>query len=139
MEGVAWVTHRFLMHGPLWCLHRDHHQPAKGQVLQRNDLFFVLFSLPGILLLARGAHYEWETWHGWAGLGITLYGLAYFSVHEIVIHRRLKLVKPVRNRYLRALIRAHGAHHKRREREGCECFGMLIVPWRFFREAWRSR
>ncbi len=27
MEGVAWATHRWLMHGPLWVLHRSHHAP----------------------------------------------------------------------------------------------------------------
>jgi beta-carotene 3-hydroxylase len=30
MEGVAYLTHRFLMHGPLWFLHRSHHVPHEG-------------------------------------------------------------------------------------------------------------
>jgi len=30
MEGVAWLTHRFVMHGLLWVLHKDHHQVEPG-------------------------------------------------------------------------------------------------------------
>lgn len=26
MEGVTWLTHRYIMHGLLWYLHKDHHQ-----------------------------------------------------------------------------------------------------------------
>ena len=25
MEGVAWLTHKYVMHGIFWPLHRDHH------------------------------------------------------------------------------------------------------------------
>ncbi len=137
MEAVAWSTHKYVMHGFLWSLHRDHHQPERGQVLQRNDLFFLIFATPGIILLYLGAMSGWETWHGWAGAGITLYGLAYFLVHEVVIHRRLPNSPKNVPSYLAALRRAHAIHHKNLEREGCECFGMLLVPWRFMREAWR--
>ena len=31
MELVAWVTHRYLMHGPLWFLHASHHRPREGR------------------------------------------------------------------------------------------------------------
>ena len=30
MEGFAWVTHRYVMHGALWCWHRSHHEPRRG-------------------------------------------------------------------------------------------------------------
>ena len=30
MELVAYLTHRFLMHGPLWFLHESHHRPREG-------------------------------------------------------------------------------------------------------------
>jgi beta-carotene 3-hydroxylase len=26
MEGVAWFSHKYIMHGLLWSLHRDHHK-----------------------------------------------------------------------------------------------------------------
>lgn len=136
MEGVAWVTHRYLMHGLLWSLHRDHHQPEQGQVLQRNDFFFIVFATPGIVLLYLGAAKGWSTWHAWAGAGISLYGVAYFLVHEVFIHRRFRFMPRDTHPYLVALRRAHAMHHKNLEKDGGQCFGMLLVPWRFYREAW---
>ena len=26
MEGVAWTTHKYVMHGSLWSLHESHHR-----------------------------------------------------------------------------------------------------------------
>lgn len=26
MEGVAWFSHKYLMHGLFWYLHKDHHK-----------------------------------------------------------------------------------------------------------------
>ena len=40
MEGVAWFTHKYLMHGPLWFLHESHHVPHRGG-LEKNDWFAV--------------------------------------------------------------------------------------------------
>ena len=55
MEGVAWAMHRFVMHGFLWVLHRDHHQRDHDHVLERNDAFFLLFAVPSMLLFLLGA------------------------------------------------------------------------------------
>lgn len=30
MEGVTWLTHRYVMHGFLWYLHEDHHKKGPG-------------------------------------------------------------------------------------------------------------
>ena len=30
MEFVAWFTHKYIMHGFLWVLHKDHHQVNPG-------------------------------------------------------------------------------------------------------------
>ena len=38
MEAFAWATHRYVMHGALWCWHRSHHEPRDG-VFELNDLF----------------------------------------------------------------------------------------------------
>ena len=68
------------------------------------------------------------------GIGITLYGIAYFFVHEVVIHQRLKFFTRTKNRYLLALRRAHKAHHKHLGKEDGECFGMLLVPRKYFQK-----
>ena len=50
MEGFAYVMHRWVMHGPGWFLHASHHRPRKGN-WELNDLYFVIFATPSILLL----------------------------------------------------------------------------------------
>ena len=45
MEGVAWTTHKYVMHGFLWILHKDHHQVRPG-VFEKNDLFAFIFAVP---------------------------------------------------------------------------------------------
>ena len=40
MEGVTWLTHKYVMHGFLWNLHEDHHRPRPG-IFEKNDAFFV--------------------------------------------------------------------------------------------------
>jgi len=42
MEGAAWATHKYVMHGFLWSWHRDHHQRDKNAIFEKNDRFFYL-------------------------------------------------------------------------------------------------
>ncbi len=139
MEGIAWLTHRYVMHGFLWFLHEDHHQPGKGHALQKNDLFFLIFSAPGIVLIYFGSREGVMSPLLWAGLGISVYGLAYFFVHEVFIHRRLHFLEQSKNRYLSALRSAHMRHHKCTERTGAECFGMLLVPLKYFKRSFEKK
>lgn len=133
MEAVAWSAHKFLMHGWLWALHRDHHRREYSGFFERNDYFFLIFALPGILCLFLGVIHHFN-WLFWTGLGITLYGFAYFLVHDIFIHQRFKLFRHTDNWYFRAIRRAHKVHHKHLRKEEGECFGMLWVPFRFYRQ-----
>jgi beta-carotene 3-hydroxylase len=70
----------------------------------------------------------------WIGVGISLYGMAYFWVHDIFIHQRFKLFRNADSVYFRAIRRAHKMHHKHIDKEDGECFGMLWVPFKYFRE-----
>lgn len=133
MEGVAWSAHRYLMHGWLWTLHRDHHRKGSDGFFEHNDFFFLIFALPGIAGLLTGVRNGFNGLF-WVGLGITLYGAAYFLVHDVFIHQRFKVFRNTDNRYFRSIRRAHKAHHKHLGKEDGECFGMLWVPFRFFRE-----
>ncbi|MEJ2025492.1 MAG: beta-carotene hydroxylase, partial [Deltaproteobacteria bacterium] len=80
MEAVAWFTHKYVMHGLLWTLHRDHHQPHQGW-FERNDFFFLLFGVPGFILMMTGMNSDFD-FKFYLGMGIALYGLAYFLVHD---------------------------------------------------------
>ena len=134
MEAVAWLTHKYIMHGIFWFLHRDHHQKDHYGFFERNDFFFLIFAIPGIICLACGSFYSNEN-ALCIGLGITLYGVAYFLVHDIFIHQRFKLFRTTDNRYFRAIRRAHKMHHKHLSKEHGECFGMLWVPLKYFRDS----
>ena len=46
MEGVAWFTHKYIMHGILWHLHEDHHNKQSKGFFEHNDYFFLFFALP---------------------------------------------------------------------------------------------
>ena len=134
MEFVAWFTHKFVMHGPLWYFHKDHHTHENRGFFERNDFFFLLFALPGIVCIYFGWQAGWESTLLWIGLGITMYGMAYFLVHDIFIHQRFKLFRNANNAYFKAIRRAHKVHHKHLTKEDGECFGMLLVPMKFLRE-----
>lgn len=134
MEGVTWLTHKFVMHGFLWYLHEDHHQPKYAHVFEKNDAFFVIFAVPSILLFYFGMQPELNFLF-FIGLGILLYGMAYFLIHDVLIHQRFKWFKKTNWWYFRALRKAHKVHHKHLDKPDGECFGMLFVPLKYFREA----
>jgi beta-carotene 3-hydroxylase len=132
MEGVAWFTHKYIMHGLLWRLHKDHHKKESDGFFEHNDFFFLIFAIPGMTALFFGMRGGYNFLF-WIGLGITLYGIAYFLVHDIFIHQRFRLFRTTDNAYFKAIRRAHKVHHKHLEKEDGECFGMLWVPFKFFR------
>ncbi len=132
MEGTAWFTHKFIMHGLLWVLHKDHHKKESSGFFEHNDFFFLIFALPGIAGLFFGMSLGFN-YLFWIGLGITLYGFAYFLVHDIFIHQRFKLFRNADNEYFKAIRRAHKMHHKHLDKHDGECFGMLWVPFKYFR------
>lgn len=131
MEAVAWFTHKYIMHGLLWNLHKDHHRKESPGFFEHNDFFFLIFAIPGIIALYLGSQNGFNFLF-WIGLGITLYGFAYFFVHDIFIHQRFKLLRNTDNPYFKALRRAHKMHHKHLDKEEGECFGMLWVPMKYF-------
>lgn len=138
MEFIAWFTHKYIMHGFLWNLHRDHHHKDHNGVFERNDAFFLIFAVPAIVLILFGVRNDLMDVRIWIGTGITLYGFCYFLVHDIFIHQRAKWLRRTDNIYFRAIRRAHKMHHKHTGKEEGECFGMLIVPLKYYREAKRS-
>lgn len=125
MELVAYLMHRYLMHGPLWFLHASHHEPHHG-TFEWNDLFGVFFALPSIALIWFGVRGEPALLA--IGLGMTAYGVAYFGFHDVVVHRRLPVRLNPRKGYLRRIIQAHHMHHATRERDGAVSFGFLYAP-----------
>lgn len=132
MEAVAWLAHKYIMHGLLWKLHKDHHAPNPDRHLEHNDFFFVIFAVPAIICFAIG--FSDFSAPFWIALGITLYGIAYFFIHDLFIHQRIKVLRNANSHYFRAIRKAHKVHHKHLNKEDGECFGMLWAPLKYFRE-----
>ena len=142
MEFVAWFSHRFIMHGLLWNWHEDHHTPhAEGQgFFEKNDLFFLIFALPSMACYILGV----ETSHFYllfVGIGISIYGMIYFLIHDVYIHQRFKWFRQLDSKYSRAILRAHGAHHAKQTKEDGESFGLLVINSKYFkkRSEWASK
>ena len=132
MEGVTWLTHKYVMHGFLWYLHRDHHQQGPG-VFEKNDWFFVIFAVPSILLIFYGTiNQHW--WMQAIGFGIMAYGAAYFLVHDVIIHQRLKWFRRSKSPYIKAIRWAHKMHHKHLDKHQGESFGMLLVNKKYWKK-----
>ncbi|MAP03218.1 MAG: beta-carotene hydroxylase [Candidatus Marinimicrobia bacterium] len=128
MEFAAWATHKYLMHGPLWFLHEDHHV-LTGKPLQKNDSFALIFALPSASGFIFGSIYQNDILF-FSGLGILLYGFAYLFVHDIFIHRRIKIFAKPKSSYLRAVLYEHRKHHANQGKEDGEFFGMLFVSFK---------
>ncbi|TYA65954.1 sterol desaturase family protein [Seonamhaeicola marinus] len=134
MEFMAWFTHKYIMHGFLWSLHKDHHKKEHDSWFERNDLFFIFYAIVSISNILL-----WEFNDFWAGLpiglGILAYGISYFIVHDIFIHQRFKMFRNVNNWYAKGVRRAHKIHHKNINKKDSECFGMLFVPFKYFKRS----
>jgi beta-carotene 3-hydroxylase len=137
MEGVTWLTHRYVMHGFLWYLHEDHHNPRK-QFFEKNDAFFFIFAIPSWLCIMLGSmQHAW--WVVSIGAGIALYGFAYFLVHDVIIHQRFKWFTRSNNRYVKVIRWAHKMHHKHLSKEDGESFGMLFVSKKYWGKMKRDK
>ncbi len=130
MEAVTWATHKWVMHGFLWFLHKDHHQKEPG-FFEKNDAFFIIFAVPSFLSILMGTIHH-IFWLQAIGFGIMAYGLAYFMVHDVIIHQRFKWFSRSDNTYIRTIRWAHKMHHRHLQREHGESFGMLYVAKKYF-------
>ncbi len=133
MEFMAWFTHKYVMHGLMWYFHYDHHNGHKG-FFEKNDVFFLIFAIPGWLFTMFGMMHGFD-WKLFVGIGIILYGLAYFLVHDVYIHQRFKWFKNSNLKYFKAVRKAHRAHHSHIGKEKGESFGMLIIAKKYWQQA----
>ena len=140
MEPVTAATHRWVMHGIGERLHRSHHRSwqrtrrrtesatrAAGTArLEANDWYPVMFA--AIVNLGFFAGFNWDGFGALvpAGVGVTVYGMAYALVHDVYIHGRLGWFTNRRVAAFDRLAEAHRIHHL----YNAAPFGMLapVVP-----------
>jgi len=129
MEGVAWASHKYVMHGFGWGWHRDHHEPHDG-VLEKNDRYALVGAAMSIAMFAAGSPLvlgakAWEP-GTWIGLGILFYGIVYSLIHDGLVHQRYFRWVPRRG-YAKRLVQAHKLHHATIGKEGGVSFGFVIA------------
>jgi len=129
-EGVAWFTHKYIMHGFLWTWHKSHHS-VHHHKLEKNDLFALVFSLPCIGIFYYFTQVNYNPYMIAVGLGIFCYGVFYVVFHDIIVHQRVNWRPQKQSRYLQRMIRAHYIHHSKHTRRGCEAFGFLFAPGKY--------
>ena len=125
MEGVAIFSHKYIMHGFMWCWHESHHLP-RVSIVDKNDLFAAIFAVPSIVLIYFGTvGYPRLLW---IGIGIAMYGLMYSVFHDVIVHRRVNISYKAKNSYMRRIIEAHWVHHSTQGKDGAVSFGFLYSP-----------
>ncbi|XP_045807623.1 beta-carotene hydroxylase 2, chloroplastic-like [Trifolium pratense] len=112
MEFWARWAHKVLWHASLWHMHESHHRPREGP-FELNDVFAIINAVPAIALLSFG-FFNKGLLPGLcfgAGLGITVFGIAYMFVHDGLVHKRFP-VGPIANvPYFTRVAAAHQLHH----------------------------
>lgn len=127
MEVVAYVAHRWIMHGPGWFLHESHHRPRTGN-WELNDLYAVIFAIPSFFLILGGVQLGWGAWATWVGAGIAAYGAIYFGFHDVIVHKRINHHYVARSAYMKRIVQAHRLHHAVETKHGTVSFGFLWAP-----------
>jgi beta-carotene 3-hydroxylase len=129
MEGLAWWSHKYVMHGWGWAWHRDHHEPHDNR-LEKNDLYGIVGAVMSISMFAIGSPLIMaaDAWPPatWIGLGILGYGIIYTLVHDGLVHQRYFRWVP-RSGYAKRLVQAHKIHHATIGKEGGVSFGFVFA------------
>jgi beta-carotene 3-hydroxylase len=120
MEFFSYLAHRFIYHGALWFVHRSHHTPRTG-LFELNDLFPVVLAAATISLMLYGFAQPAGSDIVAASIGISAYGLLYFTIHDLYVHRRMRSLA-FSVPYLKKVKKAHMVHHA----FGEEPFGLLV-------------
>ncbi|WP_393971787.1 hypothetical protein OXIME_000370 [Oxyplasma meridianum] len=111
MEGAARLMHKYVMHGFLWSIHKDHHIDM-GHKFQRNNLFGLFFASISVAFFVTWAK-TGNTVFASAGLGMAMYGLANLVVHDMIMHNSyLHLRDRKHSKYVTNLIAVHNMHHQ---------------------------
>lgn len=132
MEILSYAVHRFLFHGIFWRIHRTHHIARKGW-FELNDVFSLIFGAASICLIISAEKPLLDSISLPVGLGVAIYGIFYFIVHDAFTHRRF-LSFSSENLIFKTIRAAHQRHHQTIEKQGIEPFGLFVFNYGKFRE-----
>ena len=133
MEFVSYFAHRYVYHGIGWRFHKSHHAKRHG-IFEKNDVFPAFFASMAMIVMITALQMPSLFWMLPISIGVSAYGVTYFLIHDVYIHRRFSWFKQLDSKYSRAILRAHGTHHSKRDKEDGESFGLLVVHPKFFKK-----
>ncbi len=132
MEFWAAFLHGTFWHGVLWFAHRSHHRDdydaSSAVKWETNDVFSFIHVPFAIALIVYGCEARaglWPTLAFGVGVGMSLFGVGYFMIHDGMVHGRLPLKFLLRFKYFERVQRAHAFHHQR----GGAPYGLFLGPW----------
>lgn len=126
MEPWSRFVHRVVWHGPLWSVHESHHRDGTARV-EANDLFVLLHALATAPMFVAHALFKPAWWVDpilGVAIGMSLFGVSYFIVHDGLAHGRLPVGFLWKVPLLRRIAGAHRAHHK----GGAAPYGLFLGP-----------
>ncbi len=132
LEIFSYVVHRWVFHGILWKIHETHHIATKGS-FEANDLFSIFFALISIGLIVFAEKPYLTSLSFPVGLGIVIYGVFYFILHDLFTHRRFIPFKSNNSLFL-TIRAAHQRHHQTAKKRGIEPYGLFIFDFGKFRK-----
>ena len=121
LEITSILMHKYLFHGPLWFIHKSHHEKRTG-VFEHNDLFSLFFTALGLGLILWGRVHSSFVWG--MGLGVSLYGCIYFVIHDLMSHRRFYPLK-TKISWINFFVFDHRKHHQRVDKTGQGPWGLF--------------
>ncbi|HEU4405853.1 MAG TPA: beta-carotene hydroxylase [Polyangiaceae bacterium] len=126
MEAWAAFLHGRVWHALLWPLHKSHHRRRRGR-FEANDLLSATHAPIALALILYGCvgppSALRDLAYGW-GIGMSAFGLLYFTFHDGLVHGRLPVQGLLRFRLVRLWYEAHLVHHRR----GRAPYGFFYVP-----------
>jgi beta-carotene 3-hydroxylase len=116
MEEYSRYAHKYLWHGPLWCLHKSHHMKRRT-IFEANDILGcmnVLLFLP-LTVATYWAYAEdpciCNVCRFGACVGADMFGVSYVLIHDGVHHGRFDAPFLCKIPRVTAMVQAHSMHH----------------------------
>ncbi|MFZ4403054.1 MAG: sterol desaturase family protein [Pseudobdellovibrionaceae bacterium] len=116
--GSAWM-HRYLFHGPWWRIHQTHHL-ARHSPFELNDVFSLFFAILSMILFLLPNAFCFAV-----ACGITVYGIIYFIIHDVLTHRRY-FKWSTQNPWILNVVAQHRVHHQKSSKEGQGPYGLFF-------------
>lgn len=134
MEMLISFSHQYLWHGPLWFLHKIHHQNPNNEYLDNNDILGLgnaLWIMSLIFLWYKNPDSKYYLLFGSYFIGLITYGALVLYLHDGLSHKRFNTIWLPCKKKLRYQASLHLRHHKTKENDiiGVSPYGFFLASF----------